>query len=255
MFSGFYTIASGLLSRQREIDVLSNNLVNMQTPGYRASRVVIGGFEKELLTRQEAYSRELLNAGVGTPAAVVTGEVINYETGLIKQTGRANDVAINGSGFFTVQNEEGQTYLTRNGGFDVDAEGYLCIPGIGRVLGENGSLLQVGTSEFQVDVDGSIWGLTGEQAGQQLGAIQVLEPVNYDDMVQNEQGLFETEGLQMQQPQNYNLVQGSLEQSNVNLSQELSYLIEAQRAYQSCSSAMQIVDQMNQKAVTQIAAL
>lgn len=60
MLSGFYTIASGILTRQREIDTIGNNLVNAQTPGYRSKRMVMSAFEQELMTRKDANSRTVI---------------------------------------------------------------------------------------------------------------------------------------------------------------------------------------------------
>ena len=140
MLSGYYTIASGMLSNQRNLDAIGNNLVNSQTPGYRGERVVNSAFEMELMTRREATGNEVLGDGVGQVAAIVDDSVTMFQSGLLKDTGRNLDVSINGSGFFNIAAADGTTYLTRNGGFDIDEEGYLILPGYGRVLGQNGEI-------------------------------------------------------------------------------------------------------------------
>ena len=87
MLSGYYTIASGILTRQRELDVIGNNLVNVTTPGYRAEKMLISSFDQELLTRQEAYQTDALAESSST-AAVVDEVVSLFHNGTIKQTGR-----------------------------------------------------------------------------------------------------------------------------------------------------------------------
>ena len=71
MLSGYYTIASGILANQRNIDTIGNNLVNIQTPGYRGERVINSSFEMELMTRRESTGNEVLGDGIGHVAAIV----------------------------------------------------------------------------------------------------------------------------------------------------------------------------------------
>lgn len=252
MLSGYYTIASGVLTRQREIDVVGNNLVNAQTNGYRADRLIISPFQQELLTRQEAYQNQTLEQGRTSTAAVVDSVVTLYHSGAIKSTGRALDLAINGPGFFNVQGENGQIYLTRNGGFDLDEEGYLILPGYGRVLGDDGPLQLGASDEFTIGQVGEIY----NERGRRIDGIRITEPPENVQLEKLANGMFQfPQGVTAQLAGGYTLVQQSLELSNVDYNQELTYLLEAQRAFQACSSALQIADEMNQKAATQIAAV
>lgn len=247
MFSGFYTIASGMMVRQRELDVVGENLVNVQTPGYKADRMTISSFQQALLTRQEALGQQTL--GHGDTAAVVDRVQTLHHTGLIKQTGRVYDVAIQGQGYFCLQGADGQLRLTRNGQFALDEQGYLVLPGSGRVLGADGPIY-LNTGDFEVRENGAV--IRGD--GSQAGVLRIEQPGDTAQLVKEENGVFRPTGA-VQAAQGYALSQNSLELSNVDMSQELSQMIEAQRAFQSCSSALQIIDAMNRKLTSQFSQL
>ena len=249
MLSGYYTIASGILANQRNIDTIGNNLVNIQTPGYRGERVINSSFEMELMTRRESTGNEVLGDGIGHVAAIVDESVTMFGGGLLQDTGRALDVALNGDGFFNVAAADGTTYLTRSGSSDLDEEGYLLLPGYGRVLGENGEL-QINRSDVEFLSDGTIISADGEE----LGRLLITAPQDYAGLIRNANGMFTSEE-QLGAAQNVEVISKRLELSNINMNQEMTNLLDAQRAFQSCSSALQIVDSLNRKAATQIASL
>lgn len=249
MLSGYYTIASGLMVNQRNVETIGNNLVNNQTPGFRTERIVNSTFEQELMSRQDSSGRETLGDGIGATAAVIDNSVTIFEPGLLKDTGRSLDVAINGDGFFNIKGSDGKTYLTRNGTFDIDSQGYLVLPGVGRVQGQNGDI-SVKTSDFTVMQDGTITSSTGTV----LGKIQISAPQDYNTLERTSNGLFTTTA-QLNTSNGYQLLQNNIELSNVDMNTELTNLIAAQRALQNCASALKTVDSLNRKAAAQIAAL
>ena len=249
MLSGYYTIASGMLTSQRNIDTVGQNLINSQTPGYRGETVVNSAFEMELMTRRESTGNQVLGDGIGQAASIVADSVTSFEGGLIKDTGRALDFALNGDGFFNITAADGSTYLTRNGNFDLDEEGYLVLPGYGRVLGTNGEL-QLNTGDVTVTSDGMLQNAEGET----LGSLLVTAPADYADLERSENGMFSSAN-QLQQSQNFEVSNQRLELSNISMNKEMTNLLDAQRSFQSCSSALQIVDALNRKAAQQIAAV
>lgn len=250
MLSGFYTVASGMLSQQRDLDVIGNNLVNQQTPGYRADRTLISPFEMELATRREASGDAAL--GRGAPAAVVSEVATLMQNGDLRETGRSFDLAINGDGFFNIRAENGQIMLTRGGNFDTDENGDLVLPGVGRVLGRNGDTLRVGGPGFRVDETGQVY----NQDDRRVGSLMLTAPEEGSALTKLDGGLFRApQGANMRIVNDARLVQGSLELSNVNMEQELTGLLATQRAFQSCSSALQIIDGMDRKAASQIASI
>ncbi len=251
MYSGFYTIASGLLTAQRDIDVIGDNMVNVQTPGYRAGRLIQSSFEQELLMRLESGNSAVLGDGFGATANIVADVASLFHSGMIDTTDRTLDVAINGEGFFNIEGADGTLYQTRNGQFDIDAEGYLVLPGYGRVLGEDGPL-QVGTGELVIGPEGNIYDIEGTE----LGQLQVSVPPENVPLSRDPNGLFTLpEGTQQLAASEFTVAQGALERSNVDLNREMTNLIAAQRAFEVTGSALQIIDSLNRKAATEIGSI
>jgi len=243
MLSGYYTIASGVLTRQREIDTIGNNLVNAQTPGYRANRLIISSFEQELLNRKDAYSDTVIGASAAT-AAVVDEVATNFDSGSLSDTGRVFDAAISGGGFFSIQGAGGETFLTRNGHFDMDEDGYLILPEVGRVMGSNGPV-QVGSSDFVIGQSGQIYNSDGNY----IDTLRISELPEGTVPEELENGVFGyPAGTQLQAAGNPSVIHKSLELSNIDYNREMTLLLESQRAFQACSSALEIIDSLNKKA-------
>ena len=251
MLAGFYSIASGMLVSQRKLEVLGNNLVNSQTPGYHAQRVVASTFEEQLAMRLEDYNTGAV--GDVNPIAIVETVSTQFQSGNLQDTGRNMDLAINGYGYFQVQGDAGITYLTRNGQFDVDEQGYLILPNLGRVLSSDGQLIQVGDTNFSVSEEGDVYSSEGEI----VGTIRpMMPPNNEDDMVQYGNGVFGVPaGTALVDQADSTILQGRLELSNVDLTTEQTMLLEAQNSFTACSTALQIYDQLNQRAATSVASI
>lgn len=271
MYQGFYTIASGILMQERAINVLSNNLVNVNTPCYKASRLVATTFEEQLLRVENG--RDTL-IGKSVPISIVSEAPTRYDADSLIETGRPMDIAINGEGFFRVQaapvqvdetgdatdfenaetamTEEGAIYLTRNGNFDIDEEGFLVLRGVGRVLGRNGAIDLGGSSSFVVDANGEIYGADGRY----IDTLEVVVPGEGETLERVGNSLFQlADGAEGRVAQQSTLVQKWLENSNIDMNREYTMMIEAQRAFQSCSTALQILDKVNQQAAAQIASV
>ncbi len=256
MLRGFYTAASGILSQQRTLEVLTNNIANLNTPGFRASRVVTSTFEHELLTRIEGENTGRI--GTGDPIRLVSEVPTRFDPSSLEETGRPYDLAIDGLGYFNIQapedeaGNEGAQYLTRNGNFDVDEEGRLNLPGVGFVLGENGPI-ELESADFTVGSDGTLY----DAAGDAIDKLLLTIPPEGTEITQLQNGLYRTEDMEANEPvdESTQLVQGWIERSNIDLNREYTLVIEAQRAFQACSTALQIIDNIDQRAATQIASV
>ncbi len=242
MFSGFYTAASGMLMNRRALDVTADNMANQKTPGFRSKRMVGTTFDQQLVRQMGGVTAPI---GQGSPIAIVAEEATNFEEGIIVDTDNPYNMAIHGDGFFVIQGENGE-FLTRNGNFDKDAEGYLVLPGKGYVVGDMGPI-EIGEDGFNVGTNGVIY----DNQGGELDLFRIVEADNYENLTVYDNGMFGAGTAQLTEsyPEVY---QGKLEQSNVNLNDEMARSMEIQRAFQSCSRALTIIDQMNQKTVSEI---
>lgn len=250
MLEGFYTAASGMLVQQRTLNVLANNISNVRTPGYRVERVISSTFEQELITRIEKTGNSA-HIGTGAPIRVVEESASIFDPSLLQETGRPFDLAIVGDGYFNVQNTGGETFLTRNGSFDMDAEGFLVLRGAGRVMGRKGEV-EVGTAGFTVEADGTVY----SEKGRKLDVLVISQPDAETKLEKSANGLYRApEGVDLPEAQGSRVTQGLLEASNIDLNREYTLAMEAQRTFQSCSNALRIIDQLNQKTATQIASV
>ncbi|MEG1993783.1 MAG: flagellar hook-basal body protein [Oscillospiraceae bacterium] len=247
MLYGFYTAASGMLNQERTLNVLGNNITNSQTPGYKAGRLVKTSFTQELMSRIDEDGKTSI--GKASPIQLVEEIDTLFDPAQIEETNRPFDMAIEGYGFFGIKDTEGNSYLTRNGNFYRDAEGYLTLSGVGRVQGEDGEI-EIPSANFTVLTDGSVL----DENGDEISKILVYSPQT-DNILKHTNGTYTLkEGNiedNMAQEDSFN----HLERSNINVNNEVARLMEAQRAFQSCSQVVKTMDQINQKTVTQIAAL
>ena len=246
MFSGFYTAASGMLMNQRSLDMAANNIANVKTSGYKPKRLVKTTFNEQLVRQMNGQTQGL---GQGSTISSGTREMTTHGQAPVVVTGQTYVLAINGDGFFVIQGTDGQ-YLTRNGHFKRDEEGNLILPGVGQVMGDGGPVY-VDESGFRVGADGIIY----DNEDGELDQIQIVEPDDYDNLTFYDNGTYGAGGgvtLTQVYPTVY---QGKLEQSGVNLNNEMTRAMEVQRAFQSCGKALTIIDQMNQKTANEIGKL
>lgn len=245
MFQGFYNLASGMITQNRNLDVISNNITNSITPGFKKDTMTSSTFKEELISRSgnlDKSSPQALNNIAMLRAS--TGTVTNFQQGQLEETGNPLDVALTSDGFFQIQTQNGFVY-TRNGSFTIDNQGYLCLSEIGRVMGTNGPIY-LGTDDIEINNSGTIYLPDGRIAGNIL-------VINFDDKTQldkAENGIFTTNV----QGNNFNgtMVQGTIEQSNVNSVEEMVSMMESQRALQSAAQVLKIYDQIMNKAVNDI---
>jgi flagellar basal body rod protein FlgG len=248
MLSGFYTAASGMLMQQRQLNVLSNNIANTKTIGFKSERVLSTTFEETLITRQEKNQNEVI--GSRNQIRLLEDVPSNFDPSYLIETQQPLDLALSSEGYFNIQSED-QTYLTRNGHFAIDAEGYLVLEGVGRVLGDKGPL-KVSTSNFSVDEKG----LVTNAKNRKIGTLLITQPKDSQQLIKYANGLFAVEEIADNTlSTSHKINQGFLENSNVDMNRELTQIMEAQRSLQSCSTILKGIDQMNNLTVNQIAKL
>ncbi len=269
MYDGFYKLASGMLTQSRNLNVIGNNMVNVQTPGYKQDTMVSTTFQEEMLYRTGRTSKanpEPLATTSRIKAADRT--YVNYEQGGFEVTDGIFDFALSGNGFFCIQTAGGERY-TRNGAFAVDNEGYLELPGIGRVLSTENQPIRIESEDFSVDSRGNITvsllrtgeeedSYEEEQEVQQYGALKVVDFADYNQLQREDNGIFSTGQAQL--PAGLNggetkIIWQTLEKSNVNMVNEMTAMMSSQRALQGAAQALKMYDQIMSKSVTDIGRL
>ena len=166
MFQGFYNLTSGILTQTRNQNVISNNMTNVSTPGYKSDKYMATTFREELMYRSGNIDKSN-KTEIGTMAMVRASDetVTDFEPGAVEETNEIFDVALQDNGFFMVQTENGIGY-TRDGSFILDDQGYLALPSVGRVVGRNGQI-RIGTDKIAIDSSGRIFSEDGRtQYGQ-----------------------------------------------------------------------------------------
>ncbi len=238
MVRGFYTLASGMLTQDRTLNTVSNNIANANTNGFRAQRLTDKTFGDMVVSRLDGAG----STPVGSLSLITTVDrgVTDFTQGTITSTGRTLDFAIKGDGFFAVQTPNGIAY-TRNGSFNLDAQGYLTLNGVGRVLGRNGQPLRPGTDDLTSDGEGNL-----SSRGAAVGSVGVFRFADNAALTVTGEGLYHGGGASaVQQPQ---LEWKAVEGSNTDMAAELTRGIEAQRGLQSCSQALKMYDTVIDKA-------
>lgn len=240
MLAGFYTAASGILTQQRNLNVIGNNMTNSQTVGYRSQRLVQSTFEHDYLTRFE--NNVYTGIGTGDPATLVDEVETNFNYESLKDSDSPFDMAVVGDGYFNIQGADRQ-YMTRNGNFNVDEEGYLVLEDVGRVLGQNGPI-RVNGSYFTVTKDGYVF----DKEYNFIDRLLVTRTADGSQLRKYPNGMFSTDRANI--VENPTVYQYTLERSNVDMNQEYTRLMEAQRCLQACATGLSTIDTMNQKAAT-----
>lgn len=242
MLRSLYISASGMLAQRRTMDVLTNNLANVSTPGFRRDTLLARSFSEELLIR--INDPEQNSAGIGTiNFGVHADEVVTgFEQGSMEPTGRTADMALAGDGFFVVETPQGLRF-TRAGNFQVDAQGFLCTPE-GYYVRGTGGRIQVGSTNFSVDAAGNIASAAG------TAQLQLVTFADLKVLTKVGNNLFS--GPLTAMNANCQVRQGWLEGSNVDLGSEMVNMIAVQRNYESNQRMISMINDTLQKTVNEI---
>lgn len=246
MFKGFYNLTSGMLTQQRNLNVVGNNIVNISTSGFKQSRYTATTFDEAMYSWAGTVDKSYQQIGPYSYIRASSATYVDYSQGVPQPTGILLDFAIEGDGFFAVRGDDGQTYYTRSGGFTLDDAGFLCCPGRGQVLGVDGQPIQLSTDKIEADSVGRIYNSNGGILGQ-LGIYR------FEDTAQLEwtdEGFFLGQGAQlMENP----LVHWQyLERSNVDMVQQMTEMLTCQRALQSAAQMSKMYDQMMNRTTTEV---
>jgi flagellar basal-body rod protein FlgG len=253
MFSSLWIAKTGLDAQQTQMDVISNNLANASTTGFKASRASF----QDLMYQNESQPGSQTTEQTESPSGLLLGTGVKvvgseklFTQGAVTQTGNSLDLAVNGNGFLQVSLPDGTVAYTRDGSLHEDstgqlvtADGYPLVPSI--TLPANVNSVTIGT-DGTVSVTSN-----GSTAPTTVGTLQLANFINPAGL-QDIGGNLSVESASSGAPVTGNaglngmgtLLQGSVESSNVDVVEELVNMIETQQAYEMNSRAVETTDQM-----------
>lgn len=255
MNSALWAAKSGLDAQQTQMTVVSNNLANVNTTGFKKGRAVFEDLMYQNVRQVGAATTQDTQApsglSLGTGVRVVATEKV-YTQGSSTQTDNSLDVAIQGRGFFQVQLPDGTMAYTRDGSFQVNSDGQL-VTASGYAV-QPGITIPDAAQSITIGSDGTVSAqLAGESAATQVGTFQLADFINPAGLEARGQNLLvesAASGAAQTSTPGQNglgsLLQGSLEASNVNVVEEMVAMIETQRAYEMNTKAISTTDQMMQ---------
>ena len=257
MIRSLWTSATGMQAQALNLDVISNNLANVNTSGFKKSRAEFQDLLYETIqpagtsSSQDTQVPAGIQLGHGTRPSTV---LKIFSQGNMENTQNELDLAIEGDGFFQISLPNGETAYTRDGAFKLDSDG--------RIVNSDGFILEpeiaIPTDALSISVgmDGTVSVLqAGDSTPSEIGTIELARFVNSAGLISMGKNLFitsEASGDEMIGTAGENglgtLAQGFLEMSNVSVVDEMVNMITAQRAYESNSKAIQAADDMLQLA-------
>ena len=237
MLEGMYTAAAGMAAQQDRLDAVAEDLANVNTTGYKHARLAF----RDLVYSNGTTGQPNVRLGAG---AAATSLARSGAQGVLHETGEPLDIALQGPGFLAVRTASGQAALTRDGQLRIDDRG--------RLTTSTGELLDPpitvpsGTDPQDVAIasDGTV-----SVAGSKVGAIRILTVTAPGGLAGAENNLFlptAASGAPAAAPSTTRIEQGALEASNVDMADAMTSMIEAQRAFELASKAIEVQDQMLQ---------
>ncbi|UCF86176.1 MAG: flagellar basal-body rod protein FlgF [Desulfobacteraceae bacterium] len=256
MSEAIYTATSGALAYQMRLEVLSNNLSNINTVGFKQDRTVfrtyLPGSQKPIT---ETLQTPPTSEAPGTLAPCQTsnslvafeGTRTDFSPGQLRHTGNALDLAIDGNGFFCIQTQEGVQY-TRKGNFTINREGILITPEGFPVLGEGGEI-KIDGQDYLVDEEGNI-----SVDGIQIDTFKIVNFTDPQNVKKVGNTLFAPAGSSFteEKAEQFKVSQGFIELSNVDAIKVMTEMIEVLRGFESYKKVIQSIDEVTSKAIDKV---
>ena len=256
MINSLWISKTGMQAQQTQLDVISNNMANVSTNGFKRASAVFEDLMYQNLRQVGAAADEQnqlptgLQLGLGVRTVATSRQ---FTQGRLQQSGNQLDIAVNGTGFLQVSMPDGTTGYTRDGSLQVDSQGRLVTSGGLPIAGD--ITVPAEAQNVTISADGIVSAkLPGNPDPQQIGNIELASFINPAGLEPLGQNMY-AETVASGAPNNGapgtgglgKLMQGYVETSNVNVVQELVTMIQTQRAYEMNSKAIQTSDQMLQR--------
>ena len=246
MIRGIYTSGLGMTRETKRLDIVSNNLANASTTGFKSDGAVCGTFKKAL--------NDVMVSGSRIDVANYTPDIVNTYTkftqGSLRSTGNSTDLAISNddNAFFTVEDKNGNQLYTRDGAFIIDKDDYLVTSEGYKVLDTNGEYINISDNEFGISVSGQISSNNGEI----IGNLLISSFDNPETLNKIGDNMLEASPDSVSRAFDGEIQQGYLEMSNVNTVNEMVNMIAISRAYEANQKVLQSQDEMLGKAVSDV---
>ena len=247
MVRALYTAWTGMRNEQRRMDVVSNNMANANTTGFKKIDATSQSFDRQLAVKinDETTGTDIITGIGGVNLGVKIGETyFDMSQGGFKQTGDMYNLALSGNGFFTISttNKAGEESIryTRDGDFTVTREGYLVTKDGDYVLGEGGNRIQIpgaNTVEVSVNELGEIYA-----GNDYVATLQIVDFESYEALSSYGENMYEPVEGAVITDSDATVAQGYLEMSNVNMVTEMVDMIAITRAYETNQKMIQTVD-------------
>lgn len=254
MVRGLYTAYTGMVNEQKRLDIISNNLANSATVGYKQENVTSQAFQDMLTYKIKDGSSAYVDKGIGNMSlGVKIGETyMNWQQGSLRQTENTYDFAIQGKGFFTVSvmDSSGQSsiYYTRNGCFTRTADGFIVDSDGNRLQGIGGDIqIPIDAVEVSVDESGTIYA-----DGVLVDTMKLTDFEDYSYLKLFGENFYEAVEGAVEKDAAATIEQGFTEQSNVNVIDEMVSMITITRAYEAGQKMIQTQDNLLNRAVNEV---
>lgn len=266
MNRGFYSAVSAMSADIERFNVMANNLANVSTHGYKKHQTLHHDFESKMIQRVRASNsaEQVLrpsarvqstlppphSASIGTlgSGTLVQSTWTSYADGALEQTERNLDLALQGEGFFVIEQPNNQVAYTRDGAFSLNIDGELVTSSGFRVLSDTGPIRLAGAQKITINSEGEVF--ADGQRVEKLLLANFEEPAKLMNAGQNlYRALPEMPELYAEKIRVY---QGYLERSNVNVADEMVKMVSALRAYQASSKALTTQDDLTGRLINEV---
>lgn len=251
MIRSLYTAVSGMITGEAKQDIISNNLANANTVGFKQDNLSVSRFDDVLIQnfdKQQGGQNVQNIIGKLSLGSKIDGVRTDFTQGPIEETGKATDFAIDGRGFFSLTNN-GTTYYSRDGHFHADSKGYLTNDSGYNVMGKNSSTgavepIYVGNAQISSDANGNI--LLGGKSAYKL---ETVDFADYSLLKKSGDNLYTgTNAVEA----NVNISSKSLEKSNVNLISTMIDMLTTMRSFETNQKIVQSIDETIGKSVNEV---
>lgn len=245
MIRGLYIASTGMITKQIQQENLTNNIANINNAGYKGDKIAFKAFKDVMV---ENYDKKIGNRnfrnqlGTMSTGVAIDETKTDFSQGIIEDTGRNLDFAIEGEGFFTVTDENNNRYYTRNGRFKIDSDGDLATLDGKKVIGLNSN-----NQETTIKINSSDFVLNNNA----IGNVKLL--ISNGDMSKINENYYTSNNAT--ESQNSKVYQSKLEKSNVDTIEIITELISVMRNYESNQKVIQSMDETLGKTVNEIGSI